>query len=131
MQMKSILLCSLVASLGLVNVCLAADAAPAASATAPAAAAPVKAMTGQEIAFDKNKGNCLSCHVIKDPKATSPGNLGPALEGLKDRYTRETLRAQIWDATVANPNTAMPPMGRNKILTEQEIDLVVDYLFSL
>lgn len=131
MQMKSILLCSLVASLGLVNVSLAADAAPAAPATAPAAAAPVKVMTGQEIAFDKNKGNCLSCHVIKDPKATSPGNLGPELDGLKSRYTRETLRAQIWDATVANPNTAMPPMGRNKILTEQEIDLVVDYLFSL
>ncbi|HEY6019204.1 MAG TPA: sulfur oxidation c-type cytochrome SoxX [Candidatus Paceibacterota bacterium] len=126
MRVKTTLLCSLVATVGLVNICVAAEGASAVPAVAP-----VKAMTGQEIAFDKNKGNCLSCHVIHDPKATAPGNLGPELVGLKDRYTRETLRAQIWDATKANPNTAMPPMGRNKILTEEEIDKVVDYLLSL
>lgn len=132
MRIKSTLLCSLVASIGLVNISVAAETVPAAPAPAAAAApAPVKVMTGQELAFDKNKGNCLSCHVIHDPKATSPGNVGPALEGLKDRYTRDTLRAQVWDATVANPNTAMPPMGRNKILTEEEIDKVVDYLLGL
>ncbi len=127
MRIKITLLCSLVASLGLVNFSMAAEGASAVAAT-PAPAQ----MTGQELAFDKNKGNCLSCHVINDPKATSPGNLGPSLEGVKDRYPdRAKLRAQIWDATVINPKTAMPPMGRNKILTEQEIDLVVDYLLKL
>ena len=99
----------------------------------PAAAAPVAPqMTGQQLAFDKNKGNCLSCHAIPDPKATSPGNVGPELARIKERYPdRAKLRAQIWDATVANPNTAMPPMGRNKILTEQEIDQVVDFIYTL
>lgn len=128
MRIKTTILCSLVASMGLVNLSMAAE--PASAVTA--APAPAKKMTGQELAFDKNKGNCLSCHEINDPKATSPGDLGPSLEGVKDRYPeREKLRAQIWDPTVANPNTAMPPMGRNKILTEEELDLVVDYLRNL
>jgi sulfur-oxidizing protein SoxX len=41
------------------------------------------------------------------------------------------LRAQIFDATVANPNTSMPPFGRHKILTEQEIDKITDFIYGL
>jgi sulfur-oxidizing protein SoxX len=41
------------------------------------------------------------------------------------------LRAQIWDATVANPQTSMIPFGKHKVLTEQEIDKVTDYIYSL
>lgn len=87
---------------------------------------------GQALAFDKNKGNCLACHAIpNDSKATAPGNIGPALIGMKVRYPdRAKLRAQIWDATALNPNTAMPPFGKNKILTESEVDLVTDYILS-
>jgi sulfur-oxidizing protein SoxX len=88
---------------------------------------------GRNIAFDKTKGNCLACHAIpNDPKVTAPGDIGPALIGMKSRYPdRAKLRAQIWDATVANPKTAMPPFGKNKILTETEIDLVTDYIFGM
>ena len=88
---------------------------------------------GQSAAFDKNKGNCLACHAIpKDPAAKAPGNIGPPLIGMKSRYPdRAKLRAQIWDATVANPNTAMPPFGKNKILTEPEIDQVTDYIYGI
>ena len=130
MRIKTTMLISLLAALGQVVPAMAAEGV---AASAPAAAAPVAPqMTGQQLAFDKNKGNCLSCHAIPDPKATSPGNVGPELARIKERYPdRAKLRAQIWDATVANPNTAMPPMGRNKILTEQEIDLVVDYIHNL
>ncbi len=134
MRIKATILVSLLASLGMVIPAMAADstAAPAAAAAAPAAPAAPQ-MTGQQLAFDKNKGNCLACHAIpNDPKATAPGNVGPALVGMKERYPdRAKLRAQIWDATVANPKTAMPPMGRNKILTEEEIDLVVDYIDNI
>ncbi len=60
------------------------------------------------------------------------GQYRPALVNIKKRYPdRAKLRAQIWDATVANPDTSMPPFGRNKILTEQEIDLVTDYIQGL
>jgi L-cysteine S-thiosulfotransferase len=88
---------------------------------------------GKSLAFDKTKGNCLACHVIpSEKKAEAPGNIGTPLVKMKDRYPdRAKLRAQIWDATVANPDTVMPPFGRNKIMTEQEIDLVTDYILGL
>jgi sulfur-oxidizing protein SoxX len=41
------------------------------------------------------------------------------------------LRSQIWDATAQNPETVMPPYGRHSILTEEEIDLVLEYVYSL
>lgn len=84
----------------------------------------------QEIAFDKNKGNCLACHAIpNDKNAKSPGDIGPPLMSMKARYPdRAKLRAQIWDATAHNAKTAMPPFGKNKILTEDEIDKVTDYI---
>ncbi len=89
--------------------------------------------SGRGLVFEKSKGNCLACHAIpNDPAAKSPGNIGPALIGMKSRFPDRTkLRAQIWDATVANPRSGMPPFGRNKILTEAEVDLVTDYVLGL
>jgi sulfur-oxidizing protein SoxX len=85
---------------------------------------------GRLIAFERRKGNCLACHVIAGGELA--GNYGPPLVVMKARYPdREELRAQIWDASVRDPNTRMPPFGRHKILTEEEIDLVVDYILTL
>ena len=85
---------------------------------------------GKKLAFDRDKGNCLACHEIEDGE--SPGNIGPPLANLPARFKdKRQLRQQIWDAMVFNPETSMPPFGRNKILTEDEIDRVVDYLWSL
>jgi len=85
---------------------------------------------GKAIAFDRRKGNCLACHYVEGGELT--GNYGPPLVAMKMRYPdREVLRSQIWDAAVRNPNTRMPPFGRNRILTEEEIDLVTDYIQSL
>jgi sulfur-oxidizing protein SoxX len=51
---------------------------------------------------------------------------------MQARYPdRAVLRAQIWDSTVKNPRTTMPPFGRHGILSEQEIDLITDYIHSL
>ena len=36
-----------------------------------------------------------------------------------------------WDETKFNAETAMPPFGRHKILTESEIDKVVEFVWSL
>jgi sulfur-oxidizing protein SoxX len=85
---------------------------------------------GRQIAFDRNKGNCLACHEIADGEA--PGNIGPALTAMPSRFKdKRQLREQIWDATRFNPETSMPPFGRNRILDPEEIDKVVDYLWSL
>ncbi len=87
-------------------------------------------MAGKKIAFDRDKGNCLACHAIADGE--SPGNIGPELKSLSTRFkTKQQLRDQIWDATAFNPETSMPPFGKNKIISEQDIDRLVDYLWSL
>jgi len=85
---------------------------------------------GKAVAYDRKKGNCLACHAMDD--GTLPGNIGPPLIAMKARYPdKAKLRAQIWDATVANPNTIMIPFGRNKVLSEEEIDQVVEYIYTL
>lgn len=85
---------------------------------------------GKDVAFDRTKGNCLACHAMDD--GTLPGNIAPPLVGMKLRYPdKAKLRAQIWDATVANPNTIMPPFGRHQIVTEEEIDQIVEYVYTL
>ena len=85
---------------------------------------------GKAIAFDRFKGNCLACHYVEGGELT--GNYGPPLIAMKIRYPDlDTLREQIWDATIKNPHTRMPPFGRNRILTEEEVDLVTEYIQSL
>jgi sulfur-oxidizing protein SoxX len=49
---------------------------------------------------------------------------------MRERFPdRAVLRSQIWDSTVRNPDTVMPPFGKHKVLTEEEIDRIVDYLY--
>ncbi len=85
---------------------------------------------GKALSFNRKKGNCLACHQIAGGKL--PGNIGPPLIAMKARYPdKAKLRAQIWDATKANPNTIMPPFGRNKILSESEIDKIVEFIYTL
>jgi sulfur-oxidizing protein SoxX len=85
---------------------------------------------GKVIAFDRKKGNCLACHSIEG--GDLPGNIGPALVAMKVRFPdKATLRAQIWDSTAKNANSMMPPFGRHEILTEAEIDKVVEFIHSL
>lgn len=98
------------------------------------AASPARAQSavseGQKLAFDRGKGNCLTCHVIKG--GDLPGTIGPELRDIKSKYPdRNELVAIIFDETKRNPQTMMPPFGRNRILTEQEISAIVDFLQSL
>ena len=88
------------------------------------------AAEGQKLAFDRGKGNCLTCHEIKG--GDLPGTIGPALKDIKSKYPdRNDLIAILTDETRRNPQTAMPPFGRNHILTEQEISAIVDFLQTL
>ncbi len=85
---------------------------------------------GKKTAFNRKKGNCLACHAIAG--GVSPGDIGPPLVAMKARFPdRNKLRAQIWDATANNPNSRMIPFGRHKVLSEKEIDAVVDFLYTL
>lgn len=85
---------------------------------------------GKQLAFARNKGNCLACHAIADGE--DPGNIGPPINDVAIRFKNKAfLRDQIWDATQFNPETSMPPFGKNEILTDQEIDKIVDFLWTL
>ncbi len=85
---------------------------------------------GRKLAFDRSKGNCLTCHVVEG--GDLPGTIGPELVNIKSRYPkREDLVAILNDETLRNPLTVMPPFGRNRILTEKEINAVVDFLQTL
>lgn len=85
---------------------------------------------GKRLAMARSKGNCLACHAIADGEL--PGNIGPPLVYMQQRFPdKAQLRAQVWDATARNPDTVMPPFGRHGILTDEEIELIVDYIHSL
>ena len=107
-------------SLALLPVTVTAAETPAASVTEQ----------GKALAFDRKKGNCLACHQIEGGELA--GNIGPPLLAMKARFPdKAKLRAQIWDATKANPNTMMSPFGRNKILGESEIDKIIEFIYTL
>ena len=85
---------------------------------------------GKELAFDRRKGNCLACHQIEG--GTLPGNIGPPLVAMQARFPNKAeIRSQLWNPLVKNPNSAMPPFGLHEILTEQELDKIIEYVYTL
>ena len=106
---------------------------------APFVAAPLTAVAepsaqeieeGRKIAADRQRGNCYSCHQAEG--AELAGNVGPPLMVMKIRFPdRKVLYEQIADPRIRNPNTVMPPYGAHGILSEDELNLVVDYVHSL
>lgn len=85
---------------------------------------------GHRLALDRKLGNCFGCHFItgKDQE----GNAGPPLLAMSARFPdKSKLRAQIYDATVSNPSSLMPPFGRHNALSNKQIDLITDYIYSL
>ncbi len=98
-------------------------------AVAPAAG---NAENGKKIVEAKNLGNCAACHVI--PNMEFPGDVGPDLVASMQGFTekdRGTVRQWVWDARAFDPDTIMPPFGPNKLLTNAEVDDVVEYLYSI
>ena len=98
---------------------------------------------GLRITLDRAKGNCVPCHEI--PLAVDfPGNLGPPLSGVGERYSAGELRLRLVDSKLINPESNMPPYYRvagltavrsafagRPILTAQEIEDVIAYLQTL
>ena len=109
---------------------IAASTLVPAPGLAAAEAAKGSPAAGQKIANDRKTGNCVACHEM--PDAESPGKIGPPLIQMQARYPdREKLRAQIWDATEANPESSMPPFGKHGILTEEQFNDVLAYIWSI
>ena len=87
------------------------------------------ATKGWCVAINRRKGTCLACHNIVTPKW--PAAL-PPLVAMKQRYPEsDKLRAQIYDALTINPRSVMPPFGKHKLLSDEEIDNIVEFLLSI
>jgi sulfur-oxidizing protein SoxX len=92
-----------------------------------------KEESGKDIAYNRSKGNCLACHGFPtQPDAEQTGNSGPPLIAMQARFPdKAALRAKIWDATATNPGSIMPPFGKHQVLTEEELNKVVDFIYGL
>ncbi len=107
---------------------IAAGRAPTAQECAAHPTSP--AVRGGCIVIDRKLGNCMACHVIAG--TTMDGNIGPQLKDLRARFpNKAALFAQVYDPTMNDPHTAMPPFGKDRILTKAQIREVVDFLWTL
>ena len=95
-----------------------------------ASAQTAASLPGEAIAFDRAKGNCLACHTMRGGDV--PSNVGPELNDTKARFpNRADLVAILTNEEARNPQTMMPPFGRNQILDADEINKIVDFLYTL
>ena len=79
----------------------------------------------------KGHGNCLACHAVPARPDLVAGNMGPPFIGMKARFPDiAKLKAAIDDQKVFSPQTIMPPLGRNKLLTPEQIDSVAQYIYQ-
>jgi len=81
------------------------------------------------IAIARAKGNCQACHHVP---GISSGNIALSLAGVAQRIPdKSRVRAQIQDPTKTNPKTVMPPYGKHEILAPEEIEKVIEWLWTL
>ena len=101
------------------------------SVAVQAATSPGDVEAGKQIAFSRKDGNCVACHVL--PGAKMAGNVGPPLgPWVKQAFqSKDEMVKYLYDPQARFPHTVMPPFGRNKMLTEKQLQQVTDYLWSL
>jgi sulfur-oxidizing protein SoxX len=93
------------------------------------AATPEQIAEGAKIASTTTLGNCAACHNY--PGAVEAGNVGPELRDMKSLMPdRKILYAIIYNEPANNPDTVMPPFGKNKLLTPDQINDVIDFLYT-
>jgi len=81
------------------------------------------AVTSGEDVPETYKTICAACHSV----AGTGGKIGPALDGVRQRKTREELIDWIADPQKVKPGTAMPQIP----MEADELERIVDYLLSL
>jgi len=100
---------------------------------------------GKDWFVGRKLGNCLACHENSDAKGESfHGEVGPALDGVADRWEEAELRGILTNAKMMFDGTIMPAFYKDSgytrpredfagktILTAQQIEDVVAYLMTL
>ena len=86
-----------------------------------------KIKEGQQLALKF----CQACHNYQGTEQA--GTVAPPLLGMKSRFPdRKKLYNIIYDphATLKS-DTMMPPFGRNELMAKDEIEKVIDFLYTL
>ncbi|MGB5560440.1 MAG: sulfur oxidation c-type cytochrome SoxX [Paracoccaceae bacterium] len=102
--------------------------------------------------MNKGSGNCIACHNAQAiVEFGFPGNIGPELDGVADRWTEAELRGIVANAKIMFEGSMMPSFykstgfirpgdgytgkgaaePRPPLLTAQEVEDVVSYLLTL
>ena len=102
------------------------------------------AAQGREIAFGRDRGNCIVCHVMPAPDDRPHGDVGPSLRGVAGRLSEGQMRLRLVDGRRLNPASLMPSYHRvdgltrvarqytgKPVLTAREIEDVLAYLMTL
>ena len=114
-------MCSL--SAGMLGACLILG-------TQPGVAAAEKTKTPQQAGKELAVTYCQACHYFEG--SNQAGTVAPPFTGMKARFPdRVPLRNTIYDPHIAKPHTMMPPFGRNGLLTEVQIEQIIDFLYGL
>ena len=117
------------------------DGAVAASLTGVAG----DAAKGKEWFVGRKLGNCLACHQNSDTSnELFHGEVGPALDGVADRWSEDELRGIVTNAKMMFDGTIMPSFYRSHggartreefqgktILSAQQVEDIVAYLKTL
>ncbi len=100
---------------------------------------------GAKIFMNRKLGNCLACHMNADMEEQPfHGEVGPALDGVGDRWSEAELRGIVSNSKEMFPDTIMPSFYRDtgftrslekfegkSILSAQQVEDVVAYLLTL
>ena len=100
---------------------------------------------GRKVFANRKQGNCLACHVNADLAEESfHGEVGPAMDGVADRWSEAELRAIVANSKMVFEGTIMPAFyvdagytralekfeGKS-ILSAQQVEDVIAYLTTL
>ncbi len=145
------------------GVCLAAPVSVSATASAetvapsavaiedgvlatPLTATPGDVERGKSWFANRKLGNCLACHVNSDMSDEQfHGEVGPALDGVADRWSAEELRAIVVNSKIVFGDATLMPafyvdagyerplekFAGKSILEAQQVEDVVAYLLTL
>jgi sulfur-oxidizing protein SoxX len=114
------------------------------SVDTPLTAEPGNPTRGREIVRDASNATCLICHVLPIAEEPDPGDIGPPLMGVANRYSAGELRLRLMDPQRIDPESVMPGYYKTEglyrvgaqfaggtIYTAQEIEDVLAYLLTL
>ena len=85
-----------------------------------------KAVTGKDLTVKF----CQACHYFAG--TNQAGTVAPPLVGMKARFPdRKVIRDKVYDPHKQKTDTMMPPFGRNGLLNDKQIEMIIDYVYTL